>query len=54
MLRPVTTSRALEQATGLRHVTVNNVPDRLCALGIIREKTGAKRNRIFSYTGYIS
>jgi Fic family protein len=53
LIRPVTTSRALEQATGLSHVTVNKMLDRLCALGLVSEKTGAKRNRIFSYTAYI-
>ncbi|MBW2168402.1 MAG: Fic family protein, partial [Deltaproteobacteria bacterium] len=33
--------------------TVNNCLDHLEHLGIVRELTGAKRNRIFSYTGYV-
>ncbi|QBG48275.1 Fic family protein [Verrucomicrobia bacterium S94] len=52
-IRPVTTSRALEQATGLSHVTVNKTLDRLCTLGLVSEQTGARRNRIFSYTEYL-
>ena len=53
LIRPITTSRALERATGLSHVTVNKTLDRLCAIGMVSEKTGARRNRIFSYTEYI-
>jgi len=53
LIRPITTSRALERATGLSHVTVNKALDHLCALGMAGELTGAKRNRIFSYTEYI-
>jgi Fic family protein len=53
LIRPVTTSRALERATGLSHVTVNKMLDHLCALNLVDERTGAKRNRIFSYTEYI-
>lgn len=54
LIRPVTTSRALEKATGLSHVTVNKTLDRLCALGLVDERTGAKRNRIFSYAAYMN
>jgi len=53
LIRPVINSRTLERATGLSHVTVNKTLDRLCALRLISERTGAKRNRIFSYTEYI-
>ncbi|HNR94791.1 MAG TPA: Fic family protein [Kiritimatiellia bacterium] len=53
LIRPITTSRALERATGLSHVSVNKALDHLCALGMAGELTGAKRNRIFSYTEYI-
>jgi Fic family protein len=51
--RPVTTSRVLEKATDLSHVTVNKALDHLCDLGIVKELTGQKRNRVFSYKAYI-
>ncbi len=52
--RPITTSRALERATGLSHVTVNKSLDHLCRIGVTTELTGQKRNRVFSYPAYIS
>jgi Fic family protein len=52
--RPVATSRTLEKQTGLSHVTVNNTLDHLCRLGLTRELTGHKRNRVFSYTAYLA
>lgn len=52
--RPITTSRALEHATGLSHVTVNKSLDHLCRIGITTELTGQKRNRVFSYPQYIA
>lgn len=52
--RPITTSRALERATGLSHVTVNKSLDHLCQMGIVTELTGHKRNRVFSYQLYIA
>jgi Fic family protein len=51
--RPISTAKTLEQATGLSHVSVNKTLTHLCGLGIIREQTGRKRNRIFSYPAYI-
>ena len=51
--RPVSTSRAIEKRTGLSHVTVNKTLDHLCRLGLARELTGQKRNRIFSYPAYL-
>ena len=53
LVRPITTSRALERATGLSHVTVNKTLDHLCHLGVATELTGHKRNRVFSYPAYI-
>jgi len=52
--RPVATSRVLEKATGLSHVTVNKSLDHLCDLGIAAELTGQRRNRVFSYKSYIA
>ena len=52
--RPITTSRALEEAAGLSHVTVNKTLDHLCRTGVASELTGHKRNRVFSYPAYIA
>jgi Fic family protein len=52
--RPITTSRILENSSGLSHVTVNKAIDNLCLMGITTELTGQKRNRVFSYPEYIS
>jgi len=53
LVRPIRTSRALEQSTGLSHVTVNKSLCSLCRHGIIKEISGRKRNRVFSYHAYI-
>ena len=52
--RPVSTSRAVEKQTGLSHVTVNKTLDHLSRLGLVRELTGHKRNRVFSYPAYLA
>ena len=52
--RPLTTSRAIDAKTGLSHVTVNKTLDRLCEMGLIREITGRRRDRVFSYAQYIA
>lgn len=52
--RPITTAGLLGAATGLSHVTVNKTLEILGRLGIVQEQTGKKRNRIFSYSTYIS
>ena len=52
--RPGFTSRVIEKQTGLSHVTVNKTLDHLCRLGLARELTGHKRNRIFSYPAYLA
>jgi len=51
--RPVTTSRDLEKISGLSHVTVNKILEKLCSIGVASELTGYKRNRVFSYPAYI-
>ena len=35
-------------------VTVNSAFSRLVDLGIVEEKTGGARNRIFAYKGYLT
>ena len=43
----------VNQNTGLTPATVNKALARLEQLGIVKELTAQKRNRLFSYTGYI-
>jgi len=47
--RPVATSRWLVEKTGLTAPTVNKSLDLLMRLGVIREMTAKRRNRVFSY-----
>jgi Fic family protein len=52
--QPITTAQVLARKTGLTPMTVNKTLSHLCRLGIARELTGRKRNRVFSYPAYIS
>jgi len=53
MERPIATAGWLAAKTGLTQATVNKALRHLAALDIVREMTAQKRNRLFSYTGYI-
>jgi Fic family protein len=53
MERPITTSGWLVEKTGITAATVNRCLVHLERLGIVRELTSRKRNRIFSHTGYV-
>lgn len=53
MERPITTSGWLVEKTGITPATVNKALSHLERLGIVRELTSRKRNRLFSYTGYL-
>jgi len=53
MEQPIATAKWLVEKTGISPATVNNCLRSLECLGIVRELTGAKRNRLFSYTGHI-
>jgi len=53
MARPITTSKRLMEKTGITPATVNKSLAHLERLGIVRELTSRKRNRIFSYAGYL-
>ena len=53
MGRPITASKWLVEQTGITPATVNKSLENLQRLGIVRELTSRKRNRIFSYTGYL-
>lgn len=53
MEHPVATSKWLVEKTGITSATVNKALSHLEQLGIVREITDKKRNRLFSYSGYI-
>ena len=50
---PIATSNWLVEKTGITPATVNKALGRLEQLGIVRELTARKRNRLFGYVGYI-
>jgi Fic family protein len=53
MEHPIATSGWLVDKTGLTAATVNKALAHLERLGIVRELTAWKRNRLFSYAGYV-
>ena len=53
MGRPITDSNWLVKKTGITPATVNKSLEHMARLGIVRELTSRKRNRIFSYAGYL-
>ena len=53
MQRPIVSVGALAEQAGLTFVTANRALGHLQGLGIVAELTGQRRNRLFSYTGYI-
>ncbi len=50
---PIATARWLTEKTGITPATVNKSIALLEHLGIVRELTGRRRNRLFSYTRYM-
>ncbi len=52
--RPLSTSPDLTRRTGLTPLTVNRALAHLANLGIVREITGQKRNRVFGYSDYLA
>ncbi len=50
---PITTSKHLVNEIGLTPITVNKALKNLENLGIITEITNQKRNRVYSYSGYL-
>lgn len=54
MEHPLVTSNWLVEKTGITPATINKSLGHLVGLGIIREITRKRRNRIFSYDGYIA
>ncbi|MGO8820524.1 MAG: Fic family protein [Desulfomonilaceae bacterium] len=53
MEHPIATSGRLVEKTGITPATVNKALGHLERLGIVREITAQKRNRLFSYAGYV-
>lgn len=53
MEHPVATSSRLAEKTGISPATVNKALRYLEQLGIVRELTAGKRNRVFSYAKYL-
>ncbi|HNX75125.1 MAG TPA: Fic family protein [Candidatus Rifleibacterium sp.] len=53
MEHPIATSGSLVAKTGITPATVNKALEHLEKLGIVRELTAQKRNRMFSYAQYI-
>ena len=53
MEHPIATSGSLVEKTGITPATVNKALGHLQQLGIVKELTAQKRNRLFSYAGYI-
>ena len=53
MERPIATSGWLAERIGITPATVNKALAHLEQLGIVHELTARKRNRLFSYAGYV-
>lgn len=53
MEHPIATSGSLVEKTGVTPATVNKALGHLERLGIVKELTAQKRNRLLSYAGYI-
>ena len=53
MEHPITDSGRLAEKTGITPATVNKCLGHLERLGIVRELTARRRNRVFSYAGYL-
>lgn len=53
MEHPIATSNWLVKKTGITPATVNKALGHLEKLGIVQELTAQKRNRLFSYSGYV-
>ncbi|WP_319549573.1 Fic family protein [Desulfogranum marinum] len=53
MEHPIATSGSLVKKTGITPATVNKALGHMEQLGIVKELTAQKRNRLFSYAGYL-
>jgi Fic family protein len=51
--RPYINVRSVESRLGVAYATANKIVASLVSLGILKEVTGGRRNRIFSYRAYL-
>lgn len=52
--RPITSMTAVSRATGLSFPAAASAMDLLVELGVARELTGKRRNRVFAYAAYVA
>ncbi len=52
--RPLTSTKQLKELSGLSFPTAGKAIDALVELGIAREITGGRRNRLFAYNAYLA
>ena len=53
LAHPISTPSSLVEATGKTHATINSSLRNLETVGIVKEVSGRKRNRVYAYTEYI-
>jgi Fic family protein len=51
--RPISNIASIVKVTGITPATAGKVMAALENIGLVRELTGQKRNRVFAYTAYI-
>jgi Fic family protein len=52
--RPLTSTKQLMELSGLSFPTASRVIETMVELGIAREITGGRRNRLFAYNAYLA
>lgn len=52
--RPLTSTKQLKELSGLSFPTASRAIDALVDLGIAREITGGRQNRLFAYDAYLA
>lgn len=52
--QPIVNVRAAERYLGCTYATANKLVEQFATLGILHELTGARRNRLYRYTEYLS
>lgn len=52
--RPIVSVAEIQELTGTTYAAANNLVSRMVEMGILREATGYRRNRLFRYDPYIS
>lgn len=52
--QPIVNVRSVQRQLGCTYVTANKLVDQFATAGILHEITGARRNRLFRYTDYLT